>query len=57
MFNAGVELGQITIILLAFLVLGKWSGNKPFYRQRIAIPLSILVALVAGFWTVERIFF
>jgi len=57
MFNAGVELGQITIILLAFLVLGKWSGNKPLYRQRIAIPLSVLVALVAGLWTVQRIFF
>jgi hypothetical protein len=57
MFNAGVELGQITIILLAFLLLGKWFGGKPWYRQRVVIPLSILIAGVAGVWTVQRIFF
>jgi hypothetical protein len=57
MFNAGVELGQVTIILLAFLVLGRWSGSKPYYRKLIAIPLSVLVALVACLWTVQRIFF
>ena len=56
MFNAGVELGQITIILLAFLVLGRWSGNKPWYRKMVAIPLSVLVALIACLWTVQRIF-
>jgi hypothetical protein len=57
MFNAGVELGQITIILLAFLLLGKWSGDKPWYRKFVAIPLSVIVAMVAGLWTVQRIFF
>lgn len=57
MFNAGVELGQITIILLAFLLLGRWSGDKPYYRKLVVIPLSVVVALIACFWTVQRIFF
>jgi hypothetical protein len=55
MFNAGVELGQITIILLAFLVVGKWFRDKPWYRNRIVIPISIAIALVAACWTVQRL--
>ena len=57
MFNVGVELGQITVILAAFLLFGKWFGNKPYYRKYIVIPLSILITIMAGYWTVERLFF
>jgi hypothetical protein len=56
MFNLGVELGQLTIILAAFLLVGKWWGGKPFYRRRIVIPLSILIAAMAGYWTLQRLF-
>jgi hypothetical protein len=57
MFNIGVELGQLAVILLAFFLFGKWFGNKPYYRKAIVIPLSILITLMAGYWTVERLFF
>ena len=57
MFNVGVELGQLTVILLAFFLFGKWFGNKPYYRKAIVIPLSILITIMAGYWTVERVFF
>ncbi len=57
MFNAGVELGQLTIILLAYFLLAKWFGKKPYYRKAIVIPLSALIAAVASFWTIQRIFF
>ena len=57
MFNVGVELGQLTIILAAWFLVGKWLGDKPIYRKAVVIPLSILIAVVAGFWTVQRIFF
>lgn len=57
MFNVGVELGQLTVILLAFFLLAKWFGNKPYYRKAIVIPLSAIIALVAAVWTVQRIFF
>ena len=57
MFNLGVELGQITVILAAFFLLAKPFGNKPYYRKRIVIPLSIIIAAIALYWTIERIFF
>ena len=57
MFNVGVELGQISIILLAFFLLGKWFGEKPYYRKSIVIPMSVLIAAIACFWTVQRLFF
>ena len=57
MFNVGVELGQHAVILSAFFLFGKWFGNKPYYRKFIVIPLSILITLMAGYWTVERLFF
>lgn len=57
MFNLGVELGQLTIILAAFFLLGKWFGDKPWYRRRIVIPLSAVIALIAAWWTIQRLFF
>lgn len=57
MFNAGVELGQITVILTAYFLMARWFGDKPYYRKRIVIPLSIIIAVIAGYWTVQRLFF
>jgi hypothetical protein len=57
MFNVGVELGQLAVILSAFFLFGKWLGNKPYYRKVIVIPLSVLITIMAGYWTVERLFF
>ncbi|MBX7109218.1 MAG: HupE/UreJ family protein [Chitinophagales bacterium] len=54
-FNIGVELGQITIILLAYFLFGKWFGQYPWYRKRIVIPLSCCIAVIAMYWTVERL--
>ncbi|MCW3071699.1 MAG: hypothetical protein JWO44_1589 [Bacteroidetes bacterium] len=56
-FNLGVELGQVTIILLAWLLICKWTHNKPWYRQRIVIPISSVIAVIALYWTIERTFF
>ena len=57
MFNVGVELGQLAVILGAFFLFGKWFGNKPYYRKYIVIPLSVIITIIAGYWTVERLFF
>ena len=53
-FNIGVELGQIAVILLVFGLLIIPFGKKPWYRKRIVYPLSILIALIAAYWTIER---
>ncbi len=54
MFNVGVELGQLTVILGAFFLLGKWFGHKPWYHKFIVIPLSLLIAGIAFFWVIQR---
>ena len=57
MFNLGVELGQVTVILGAFFLLGLPFGKKSYYRKAIVMPLSIAIAAIAVYWTVERVFF
>lgn len=56
-FNVGVELGQMTIIFLVFgLVIMPFRSIKN-YKRNIVYPLSILIAIIASYWTIERIFF
>ncbi len=55
-FNVGVELGQLTVIALAFLTVGAWFGKKPWYRSRIAMPASAVIAMVGVYWVIERVF-
>ncbi|MBS1587678.1 MAG: HupE/UreJ family protein [Bacteroidetes bacterium] len=56
-FNVGVELGQLSIILLMYLCVAKLFSTQWWYRQRIVVPASLFIALVAGYWTIERVFF
>ncbi|MDB5282670.1 MAG: HupE/UreJ family protein [Bacteroidota bacterium] len=56
-FNIGVELGQVTIILSVFASLVFFLGKKPWYRQRVVYPISVAIAIIAGYWTIERVFF
>ena len=55
-FNIGVEFGQLTVIAIAFLLLGAWFGGKSWYRSYISNPASILIGLVGAYWFVERVF-
>ena len=54
-FNVGVELGQICVILIVFGLIIVPFGKIPKYKQRVVYPLSILIALTAGYWTIQRI--
>ena len=54
-FNVGVELGQITIIMLCWLLVGRWAYGRPWYRGRVVVPVSVAIGLVAAYWTVERL--
>jgi hypothetical protein len=53
-FNAGVELGQLSVIAVAFLLIGLPLRDRPWYRQRIVIPGSILIAAIGFFWFIQR---
>jgi len=54
-FNVGVELGQLTVIALAFAAVG-WAAHHTWYRSRIAVPASCVIAAVGAYWFVERVF-
>ena len=54
-FNVGVELGQLSIILAAFLLVGFWFGKEHWYKKLITIPFSLMITAIALFWFVERL--
>jgi len=55
-FNVGVELGQITVIAFMYFTLIHWFGQKSWYRPRVVYPLSVLIAVIALYWTFVRLF-
>lgn len=54
-FNVGVELGQISVILAVFLLVVLPFGNRLNYRKQVVYPLSIIIALIAFYWTIQRL--
>ena len=54
-FNVGVELGQLAVIGLAFATLGLCFGSRPYYRELVVIPGSLVISAVGLYWTWERI--
>lgn len=56
-FNAGVELGQLSVILLAFAAVGLAFGQRPWYRGRVSVPASVLIGATGLFWMAQRVFF
>lgn len=55
-FNVGVELGQLTIILFMYFFVAKMFSGKVWYRRSVVIPSSLIIALIASYWTIERLF-
>lgn len=53
-FNVGVEIGQLTVIAIAFLLVGYWFRDKHWYRRAISIPASAFIAMTGAYWFVER---
>jgi hydrogenase/urease accessory protein HupE len=54
-FNAGVEAGQLAVIGAAFILVGRHCANRDWYRSRIVVPASALIACSAIYWTIERL--
>lgn len=54
-FNIGVELGQLTVIAIAFLLVGWLSNRQQVYRYAVIIPGSLSIALMGLYWTFERV--
>ena len=53
-FNLGVDLGQLFIIALAFLAVGRFR-HEAWFRARIAVPCSVVIASIGLVWAIQRI--
>jgi hydrogenase/urease accessory protein HupE len=55
-FNLGVELGQIAIAAIVLPIIWKLR-SRPVFVGRWVPAFSVLVALLGGFWFVQRVWF
>lgn len=54
-FNFGVELGQIAVILFAYVTIVYWCKDKIWYRNNIVYPISSIIGCIALIMTINRI--
>jgi hydrogenase/urease accessory protein HupE len=54
-FNVGVEVGQLAVIAAAFVLVGWQWSNRAWYRSRVVVPASMMIAVTAIYWTFERL--
>jgi hypothetical protein len=54
-FNIGVEAGQLAVIGAAFVLVGWLAHSRAWYRARIVVPASVVIACIAIYWTIERV--
>ena len=55
-FNIGVEIAQLFIILILYFGIAYWCKNKAWYKTKIVYPISSLIACIALYWSIDRIF-
>jgi hypothetical protein len=53
LLNIGIELAQLAVVA-ACAALTWWAWNKPWYNRAVVYPASILIALWATWWTIQR---
>jgi hypothetical protein len=51
----GVEAGQLSVIAAAAALVGRFR-DRPWYRARIVVPASLVIAAVGLYWSVQRVF-
>jgi hypothetical protein len=56
LFNLGVEIGQLTVIAGAYLIVG-WCRRQVWYDSMVAQPATIVIAGTGAYWFLKRIAF
>jgi hypothetical protein len=55
LFNVGVELAQLLIILTGYYLVARPFAGKIWYRPQLVRPFSAAIACVAMYWTLMRL--
>ena len=53
-FNVGVEIGQLAVVAAAALLTHRFR-QREWFRSRVVVPVSLLIALVGAYWAIERV--
>ena len=56
-FNVGVELGQISVIILSYIFIALLFQKKSWYQNRVTKPISMIIASIGFYWFIQRLFF
>ena len=54
LFNLGVQVGQLTVLAVAFLAVG-WMQRWAQYAKRVARPATITIAGIGAYWFIKRV--
>ncbi|PWJ16136.1 HupE / UreJ protein [Jannaschia seohaensis] len=54
-FTVGLEIGHLTVIAVAYLLLGIPFGHRPIYRALVVVPGSLIIAGIGAYWVLNRI--
>ena len=54
LFNLGVEVGQLTVLAIAFMAFG-WMQRWAQYAKKVAQPATITIAGVGAYWFFKRV--
>jgi hypothetical protein len=49
-----VDFGQLFVIAVAFMLVGRFR-NESWFRSRIAIPCSLVIAAIGLLWVIQRV--
>ena len=52
-FNLGVELGQLSVLAIAFALVGRFQSLEG-YRRYVIVPCSAAIAATGAWWAVTR---
>ena len=61
-FNVGVEMGQLSVVVLAVAAVSVWRRRRNIeyadavYRRFVVLPGSLLIGTTGAWWAMERIF-
>ena len=61
-FNIGVEIGQLSVVVLAVALVNAWRSRNNFndkdgvYRRFVVLPGSLLISITGAWWAMERVF-
>jgi type IV secretory pathway VirB2 component (pilin) len=50
-----VELGQLAVIGIAYLMVGLFFSKSSWYRKTVVIPGSLTISLIGAWWVYERV--